>query len=166
MPNPRLRRLATAADLHAVHAIYMHPEVVPFLGVDPAPLEMFAAVFAALVATDSFFVVPHDGAVRGFYRVNRHPGRARHAAALETLAVAPSMKGTGFALAMIQEAFDCMREDGILRVELMVEEDNPRGIAFYHKLGFEQEGRLKKAYKRASDADYVDELLLARWLGS
>ncbi len=165
MPNARLRRLATHDDLHAVFSIYMHPDVVPYLGIDPAPLEVFEPVFAALVATGSFFVVPRDGIVQGFYRVERHPGRARHGATLATLAVAPATNGTGFALAMIQEAFNCMREDGILRVELMVEADNPRGIAFYRKLGFEQEGRLRRAYKRASDADYVDELLMARWLG-
>ena len=165
MPNPLPRRLATPADLHAVYGICMHPEVVPSLSLDPAPLDVFTPWFEALVATGSFFVVPREGAVQGFYRVNRHPGRARHAAALETLAIAPAMKGTGFALAMIQEAFDFMRKDGILRVELMVEEDNPRGLAFYRKLKFEQEGRLKKAYKRASDADYVDEILMARWLG-
>ena len=164
MPKPSLRRPATADDLAAVHAIYMHPEVVPYLGIDPAPLADFAPVFAALVATGAFFVVVKDGEVRGFYRINRHPGRSRHAAALETLAVAPSEKGTGFALAMISEALESMRADGILRVELMVEEDNPRGIAFYRKLGFEQEGRLKKAYKRASDANYVDEILMAKLL--
>lgn len=165
MSNPRLRRLAARDDLEPVHSIYMHPEVAPYLAMDPAPLADFAPVFAALVATGAFFVLPRDGVVQGFYRVNRHPGRSRHAAALETLAVAPAMMGTGFALTMINEALDCMRADGILRVELMVEDDNPRGIAFYRKLGFEQEGRLRKAYKRASDADYVDEILLARWLG-
>ena len=165
MPNPRLRRLADRDDLEAVHFIYMHPEVVPYLGIDPASLEEFEPVFTALVSTRSFFIVPRDGEVQGFYRVNRHPGRSGHAAALETLAVSPAMKGTGFALTMVNDALDCMREDGILRVELMVEADNPRGIAFYRKLGFEQEGRLKKAYKRAGDADYVDEILMARWLG-
>jgi ribosomal protein S18 acetylase RimI-like enzyme len=165
MPEPQLRRPATSSDLRAVHAIYMHPEVVPYLGIDPAPLVEFEPVFAALVATGAFFVALRDGVVRGFYRVHRHPGRSRHAAALETLAIDPSMKGSGFALAMIDEALACMRAEGILRVELMVEADNPRGIAFYRKLGFAQEGRLVRAYKRAAESTYVDELLMAKWLG-
>jgi putative acetyltransferase len=122
-------------------------------------------VFAALLATGAFYVAIVDDEVRGFYRVNRHPGRSRHAAALETLAIAPSEKGSGFSRAMIEEAIEQMRSDGILRVELMVEADNPRALAFYRKLGFEQEGRLRNAYKRADRLDYVDELLLARWLG-
>jgi ribosomal protein S18 acetylase RimI-like enzyme len=165
MSTSRLRRLATKDDLVAVYTIYMDPEVSPYLGIDPVPLDGFRPVFDALLTTGSFFVVPRDGAVRGFYRVTRHPGRARHAAMLETLAIAPSDRGTGFARALIEEAIECMRTDGILRVELMVEADNPRGIAFYRKLGFEQEGLLKKAYKRATDADYVDEVLMAKWLG-
>jgi putative acetyltransferase len=164
MTDLLLRRSATPDDLAAVFAIYMHPEVVPYLGIDPCALAEFEPVFATLVKSGSFYVALRDKEVRGFYRVNRHAGRARHAAALETLAVAPAEKGTGFARAMIEEALALMHADGILRVELMVEEDNPRGIAFYRKLGFEQEGRLKRAYRRSGDARYVDELLMARWL--
>lgn len=165
MSTPRIRRLATRDDLDAVHAIYMHAEVVPYLGIDPATREEFAPVFAALSASGSFFVAQRDGLVRGFYRINRHQGRARHVVTLETLAIAPVEKGTGFARAMIDEALELARADGVLRVELMVEADNPRGIAFYRKLGFEQEGRLRAAYKRSHETDYVDEILMARWLG-
>jgi ribosomal protein S18 acetylase RimI-like enzyme len=164
MTKPLLRRLAVRDDLTAVHAIYMHPEVVPYLGIDPAPLEVFAGEFAALLATGTFYVVPRDGQVRGFYRVNRQEGRARHVVTLQTLAIDPAEKGTGFAVAMIEEALSLLRADGVLRVELMVEVDNPRGIAFYRKLGFEQEGRLRAAYKRAGEPGYVDELLMARLL--
>lgn len=162
MSNPRLRRLATREDLAAVHAIYMHPEVVPYLGTDPASLEDFEPVFDGLLATGAFFVAPRVGVVLGFYRVNRQKGRSRHVAILETLAISPSEKGTGFAHAMIGEALGFLRDDGILRVELMVEADNSRAFAFYRKIGFEQEGRLRAAYKRANQSEYVDELLMAR----
>ena len=157
-----MRRLAAREDLAAVFAIYMNPEVVPYLGIDPVSLEDFEPVFSALVATGTFFVVQRDGEVRGFYRENRQKGRSRHVLTLETLAIAPSEKGSGFAAAMIDEAIELMRADGVLRVELMVEADNARGIAFYRKLGFEQEGRLRAAYKRADQSEYVDEILMAR----
>jgi len=162
MPNPLLRRLATADDLRAVHAIYMHPEVVPYLGIDPVSLEAFEPYFAGLLASGAFFVVPRDGEVLGFYRVNRQPGRSRHVAILTTLAIAPSEKGSGLAAAMIEEAIELLRTQGVLRVELTLEADNQRALSFYRKLGFEQEGRLKKAYKRADQPDYLDELLMAR----
>jgi ribosomal protein S18 acetylase RimI-like enzyme len=164
MPNPQLRRLATPQDLSAVYDIYMHPDVVPYLGIDPVPIGEFEPVFAALVVTGTFYVVPRDGVVRGFYRENRQKGRSRHVVTLETLAIAPSAKGSGLAAAMIEDAIALMRADGVLRVELMVEADNARGIAFYRKLGFEQEGRLRAAYKRASQPEYVDEILMARLL--
>jgi putative acetyltransferase len=164
MPNHGLRRLARPADLAAVHAIYMHPEVVPYLGVDPAPLAEFEPVFAELLASGAFFVVEKDGAVCGFHRATRYKGRARHVATLQTLAIDPHEKGSGLARAMVTEAIECLRAEGVKRVELLVEADNPRGVAFYRKLGFELEGCMKRAYKRAGDADYVDELIMARWL--
>jgi putative acetyltransferase len=159
---PRIRRLARPDDLMSVHRIYMHEEVVPFLGQDPMPLEDFRPEFEGLLATNAFFVALRDGELRGFYRVNRQKGRSQHVAVLETLAIAPSEKGTGFAHTMISEALECMHAEGIRRVELMVEADNPRAFAFYRKLGFEQEGRLRAAYKRAGQPEYVDELLMAR----
>ena len=164
MPNPQLRRLATPHDLSAVYDIYMHPEVVPYLGIDPVPIAEFEPVFATLVATGTFYVVARDGVVLGFYRENRQKGRSRHVVTLETLAIAPSARGSGFATAMIGEAIELLRADGVLRVELMVEADNARGIAFYRKLGFEPEGRLRAAYKRANQPEYVDEILMARLL--
>jgi len=160
----RLRRLALPDDLAAVHRIYTHDDVSPYLGFDPVPLEDFRPVFDGLLATHSFFVAVRHGEVLGFYRVKRQKGRSHHVVTLETLAISPAEMGSGFAHAMIGEALECMREDGVLRVELMVEADNPRAFAFYRKLGFEQEGRLRAAYKRAHQADYVDELLMARLL--
>lgn len=142
----------------------MHPEVVPYLGIDPVPLAEFEPEFTRLLA-GRLFVVERDGKVRGFHRVTRYPGRAHHVATLQTLAVDPAEKGSGLAGSMVTEALDCLRAEGVTRVELLVEADNPRGVAFYRKLGFELEGRLRKAYKRASDADYVDELLMVKWLG-
>jgi len=165
MPIPILRRLATREDLAAVHAIYMHPEVVPYLGIDPVSLDGFEPYFAGLLASGSFFVVLRDGDVRGFYRENRQQGRSRHVVILTTLAVDPSEKGSGLAAAMIEEAIDLLRAQGVLRVELTLEADNSRAFAFYRKLGFQQEGLLKKAYKRADEPAYLDEIVLARWLG-
>jgi ribosomal protein S18 acetylase RimI-like enzyme len=149
----------------AVHAIYMHSEVVPYLGIDPVSLEGFEPYYAGLIANGTFYVVPREGGVRGFYRATRQPGRSRHVVILTTLAIGPSEKGSGLAAAMIDEAIELMRAQGVLRVELTLEADNQRALTFYRKLGFEQEGRLKKAYKRAGEPDFLDELVMARWLG-
>jgi putative acetyltransferase len=165
MPKPTVRRLATPKDMPAVHAIYMHPEVVPYLGIDPASLDDFEPYFDGLLAGGAFYVVSREGIVRGFYRATRQSGRSNHVVIFTTLAVDPAEKGTGLAAAMIEEAIEIERARGVLRVELTLEADNQRALSFYRKLGFEQEGRLKKAYKRAGEADYLDELVMARWLG-
>jgi ribosomal protein S18 acetylase RimI-like enzyme len=142
----------------------MHDEVAPFLGFDPVPLADFRPIYEDLLATRSFYVAEREDQVRGFYRLNRQKGRSKHVVVMETLAIDPIEKGSGFAQAMVGEALETMRQDGIRRVELMVAADNPSAFAFYRKLGFEQEGRLRAAYKRANERDYVDDLLMARLL--
>ena len=159
-----MHRLATLDDLDAVYDIYMDEDVVPFLGFDPMPLAEFAPVMADLVATQAFHVVVKNGLVRGFYRVSTHPGRARHVAYLGTFAVAPDERGTGLAASIIETVVSRLQSEGVRRVELMLEADNPRALRFYEKLGFEFEGRLRSAYRRSHQSHDVDELLMARLL--
>lgn len=155
------RRPALNSDLAAVHTLYMHPAVVPFLGYDPMPLTAFAPVYDELLHSGEFFVYPVAGQLGGFYRVRRFSGRAQHVAQLCTLAVAPVLHGQGIARAMLDECLRLLRAQEVLRVELTVEADNPRAIAFYRRLGFEYEGTLKKFYKRAGEAGFIDEQLMA-----
>jgi len=152
-----MRRLATPADLDRVYDIYMHEEVVPYLGFDPMPRADFGKVFDPLFESGCFYVYEVEGRVQGFYKAQRHLGRAAHVAYLGTLAVAPEVKGSGIARAMMDDALSRLREAGVIRVELTVEADNPRAIAFYERFGFIREGVQRAAYKRASDERYVDE---------
>ena len=148
--NAAMRRPATPADLAAVHAIYMHPEVVPFLTHEPMPLDDFRPVFDELLASGCFFVWEVSGQVAGFYRAVRYPGRARHVALLGTLAVDPRHHGRGVGRAMIED---------------FAESDNPRALRFYQSLSFVHEGTLRGFYKRAAQAHYVDEWVLGLWMG-
>src|SRR5262245_21123317 len=116
-----IHRLATANDFDAVYDIYMHPDVVPYLGVDPMPRPEFRPVFDALVASGGFFVVEADGRIQSFYRIIRYEARAAHGAYLGTFAVAPSMRGTGFARLVVEHAIASLRDAGVRRVELQVE---------------------------------------------
>jgi putative acetyltransferase len=156
-----MRRLAELQDLDAVFAIYMHERVVPFLGYDPMPLEDFRPIFDELVGCGCFYVYEVDGRIAGFYRASRYPGRVSHVACFGTLAVDPALHGRGIAQAMVRDAIDRLAAEGVKRIELYAEADNTAGLRFYEKLGFECEGVLRKFYKRAGDADYVDDHLLA-----
>lgn len=154
-----MRRLATPADRDRVYDIYMHDDVVPFLGFDPMGRDAFGKVFDPLFESGCFYVYELDGRVQGFYKAQRHVGRAAHVAYLGTLAVAPEVRGLGVAQAMLEDAIARLRRAGIRRVELTVEADNPGAIAFYQRLGFRHEGTQREAYKRAGEPGYVDELM-------
>jgi ribosomal protein S18 acetylase RimI-like enzyme len=157
-------RLARPADLDAVHAIYTHPDVIPYLGYDPMSLENFRPIFQELVDCRSFYILERDGDVAGFCRTTRQPGRSSHVVTLGTLAVSPRWRGSGLARDLMEQIITLSATQGILRLELMVEADNRRAFAFYTKLGFVQEGVLRAAYKRASDSHYTDEIYMARLL--
>ena len=158
---PLMRRLATPEDLDAVFALYMHEKVVPFLGYDPMPLDDFRPIYQAWVDSGCFFIYEREGKMAGFYRATRYPGRVQHVACLGTLAVAPAFHGQGIALAMVSEAIDALKAAGVKRIELFAESDNAPALRFYEKMGFEREGTLRKFYKRAGDADCIDEYVLA-----
>ena len=105
------------------------------------------------------------GLVLGFCKVTRQAGRAAHVAHLSTLAVSPLVHGTGVALELVEQIAAMAGKQGILRLELTVEADNPRALSFYRKQGFEEEGRMRAAYKRAADNHFTDEILMAKLLG-
>lgn len=157
-------RLARVSDLEAVFSIYMEETAVPFLGFDPMPIESFAPLFQEMIETRNFHVYEVQGAVAGFCSARVHPGRARHGAYFGTFAVARNHRGTGLAREIVEAMLRELKGRGILRVELLVEADNLRAIAFYEQLGFEHEGRMRCAYKRSHEEGYVDELLMAKLL--
>lgn len=127
-------------------------------------LEAFRPVFNSLLATGAFYVVEREGRIAGFYRIMQFEGRARHVAQLGTLAVDPEFQGSGLAREMVAGAIEQVTALGVRRVELQVEADNARGLAFYRKLGFEQEGVQQRAYRRSGEGKDVDEILMVRFL--
>ncbi|MGR4871529.1 GNAT family N-acetyltransferase [Variovorax sp. LARHSF232] len=155
-----MRRLATPQDIEAVHAIYSHEAVLPYLTYERMPLADFRPIYQGLLDSGAFFVWEVDGAIVGFYKATRLPGRVAHVAQLGTLAVDPGQHGQGVAHAMVGDAIARLKAEGARRVELYAEADNARGLRFYQKLGFVEEGRLREFYKRAGDAHYVDELVM------
>lgn len=154
-------RLALESDFDAVYAIHMDEAVIPFLGIEPLGPDEFRPVFAALVASGNFYVVEAEGVVAGFYKITRFEGRAAHVAQLGTLAVAPRFQGSGIARRMVAGAVAALTAACVRRIELIVESDNPRGVAFYQRMGFEIEGRLRMFYKRAHQDHYVDDFMMS-----
>ncbi|HEY7797652.1 MAG TPA: GNAT family N-acetyltransferase [Hyphomonadaceae bacterium] len=157
-------RPARPGDIEAVYAIYMHASVIPWLAHDPMDLDAFRAVFAKLLAGENFFVEERDGVVAGFYRITRYEGRASHVAELGTFAVHPDWQGRGLAREMIAEAVATLKAAGVIRLQLLVEPENGRAIAFYARMGFHQESIQRRAYRRSSEATEIDDIVMVRFL--
>jgi ribosomal protein S18 acetylase RimI-like enzyme len=158
-------RMARAEDEGALLPIYTHEQVERFLMFDGVDAQRFSAIFRQLLKDGNFFVYEADGAVVGFCKATRLPGRSSHVVHLGPLAVAPEFHGRGYATAMLRAVLAELERGGALRFELLAEEDNVRGIALYQKLGFEREGVQRKAYKRAAERDYVDEVMMVKFAG-
>ena len=157
-------RLARPEDIEAVHAIYMHASVIPWLAHDPMDLDAFRVVFAKLLAAENFFVEERDGAVAGFYRVTQYEGRASHVAELGTLAIHPDWQGRGLAYDMVAMALENMKAAGVIRAQLLVEPENTRAIAFYVRMGFHQESIQRRAYRRSGEPGEIDDIVMVRFL--
>jgi RimJ/RimL family protein N-acetyltransferase len=160
-----MRRLAKPQDIGAVFSIYSHEKVVPFLTYEPMSFDEFEGVYRELVASAGFYLWEVDGAVAGFYKATRYPGRVRHVALLGTLAVDPRRQGQGVGRAMLMDAIERLKAEGVRRIELYAESDNAQALRFYTKLGFMHEGTLREFYKRADEPHYVDEYVLGLLVG-
>jgi putative acetyltransferase len=155
-----VRRLATETDLEQVFAIYMHAQVIPFLGADPLPIERFRFIYEDLLASNCFFVYEVSDRIAGFYKVFQRSAPEQHVAYLSMLALNPAMQGRGIGRAMLADAIAKLSASGVTRVELRVENDNTHAIGFYRNLGFECTGIKLRAYQRR-DTQYVDEMAMA-----
>lgn len=159
------RRLALPPDIEAVYAIHSHPDVLPFLTYEPMDIDAFKSIYQSLLASGEFHVWEVDGAVAGFYKASRYPGRVHHVALLGTVAVDPARQGQGVGYAMLTDAIERLKADGVRRIELYAESDNAPALRFYRRLGFVHEGTLREFYKRAHESNYVDEHVMGLLVG-
>jgi ribosomal-protein-alanine N-acetyltransferase len=71
----------------------------------------------------------------------------RGTAAVESIAVAPSVKGKGAADMLLRSLLRRLKRRGISRVALMVKITNLRAIAFYQKQGFRRIRKVPRYYE-------------------
>jgi len=158
--NP-VSRKATAADFQAIYDIFMDPEANPYLNAEFSDKVGFRPIFETLLQRGNLWVYEYQGEVIGFYEIRRGQRRTAHTARLENIALKSEFAGQGFGSRLMAELLDTLRQEGIKRFDLLVEIDNPRAIHFYKKFGFDIEGTLRNYFKRANQADYVDDYLMA-----
>jgi ribosomal protein S18 acetylase RimI-like enzyme len=154
-------RRGTDADFDVLYDIWMEPGVNRYLNFEIMPREEFRKLFGELLQGGSLYVYEADGQVVATCIVTRQPRRAQHVATLGTLATHPQFQGRGIGTRFMKELVGRLKEEGVKRIDLCAEADNPAALAFYKKLGFEPEGVLKKYFIRQNESHYVDEHLMA-----
>jgi RimJ/RimL family protein N-acetyltransferase len=66
------------------------------------------------------------------------------------MAIAREWRGRGVGSALLAEAIEWARENGLHKLTLSVFPHNEAGIALYRKFGFVEEGRLVKQFRRSN----------------
>lgn len=139
MPQPRIREYADS-DEDAVLALW------EAAGIGRPWLDLRAEIAQKLKRDRELFLVAEDaetralvGAVMGAYDGRR--GWVYH------LAVQPDRQRQGLGRDLMAALEEAMLAAGVRKVNLQVRADNPRVVAFYEKLGYQDE-RLTSMGKR------------------
>lgn len=120
----------------------------------PAQPQAFAFFQRILDRGSPHFVALSAGRVVGFCDVLPARGEARaHVGVLGT-GLLPEFRGQGAGASLMAVAVAGAWEKGLTRIELSVRTDNTRARRLYERLGFEIEGRNRRAF--CVDGQYVD----------
>lgn len=154
-------RRATPDDFDGIYALYMDGEINPYLIFDVMSPDAFRPLYGELLQEREFHVYEEDHMIVAALTVTRGTLRMSHVASLGTIAVHHDAHGTGVGAAFLSHILAALAQDGIRRVELTVDADNPGAIAFYESLGFCREGVLHDYVKRSGEEDHVDNIMMA-----
>jgi len=139
-------RVMTEADLDAIVAIEQSAYEFPWT----------AQIFRdCLHAKYDCFVLDQAGSVDGYFVL----AVAADEAHVLNIAVAPTLHGQGLGRRLMKRLIDLARWHRAHRVFLEVRPSNPRAIALYEQLGFEQIGRRPRYYPAREGRE--DALVLA-----
>jgi ribosomal-protein-alanine N-acetyltransferase len=83
-----------------------------------------------------------------------------HALQIITIDVLPEFRRQGMADALMQQAMDTARQNGIRRIVLQAATDNDPAIALYQKWGFTIRAVLPNYYGKGKDAFLMDREML------
>jgi L-phenylalanine/L-methionine N-acetyltransferase len=159
-----MERKATIKDIDKIYEIYMDRFNNPFMTFEVMGKEDFLPIFEEMLKDDDLYVYEIDNMVASTYRIQYKRHRMSHIVYFGGFAMHPEYRGRGLGKKIMQEIMARLKNEGIKRLELFVVCDNERAINFYKKLGFLIEGRMKYFLKRDNSPDYLDELVMAKYL--
>lgn len=137
-------RQAQEEDQRAVVACVRaaYSKYIARIGKEPAPM---LADYEALIARGNVYVIPDEAEVRGVL-VMMPQGKSMF---VENVAVHPSWQGQGLGRALMAFVEERAREEHLDEIRLYTNELMTENLRFYHRLGFEEEGRrMEDGYNR------------------
>jgi putative acetyltransferase len=154
-------RLANTADEHFMYDLYFHPAVNAALLYEPMSREAFAPIFKQLLEQGIKYIFEINGEAVGMVKLVPLTHRTSHVCYVGGLAIHPAHAGKGCGTLLMQTIRQWAIEKGFKRLELDVDEDNPRAKRLYEKAGYITEGVLRKYAYRKTVGQYFDNFRMA-----
>ncbi len=129
-------------------------------------IEMETGILDRYISAERDFMISavSDGKVVGNVGVSSvgEQYKLRHRASVG-IAVVRDFWKQGIGMKLLSSAIDTARENGFEQIELGVYADNLTALSLYRKLGFQETGRIPRAF-RMRDGSYIDEIQMVRVL--
>jgi RimJ/RimL family protein N-acetyltransferase len=138
-----------------------------YLGfIDAPPIETVRKHIQHATETESILrlVLAADGSVVGWCSIARSARASLRHSGYLGMALLPEYRGQGIGRRLAQETIEAAHAAGMSRIELEVFTTNCRAVAFYHALGFTDEGTKRRAWKLRDE--YLDAHFMALILES
>lgn len=155
----RAARAGDAAAIAAIQNPVIRDTAITFNSVEKTP-EM---VEDAIRDLPCFLIAEADGMLLGFVSYIQFRRGIGYARAMEhTIVLAPEARGRGVGRVLMGAAEDHARGDGIGSLWAGVSGENPDGVAFHARLGYEEIARLPNVGFKFGR--WMDLVLMRKWL--
>jgi L-phenylalanine/L-methionine N-acetyltransferase len=156
-----MHRLAQAHDLPFIYELYMHPQVNQHLLYEQMTIDEFRPIYEDLLKDEIKYIFEDNTTAVGMFKLVPLKHRCDHIVYLGGLAIHPDFGGKGYGLKMMKAIIELAKSKGIKRIELSAGTNNLRAIDLYKKVGFQEEGILRKYTHLKSEGYFLDEMLMS-----
>ena len=161
-------REAAETDYLKIWDIYMHENVNPYMDYELMDQDAFHTIFIEYQKTSKFYVLEKNNVIVAMCRLTQFEGSKSHIISIGSVGTNQKHLRHGYATTMLNSIILLVKETmpEIVRIELLVEEDNNNALLMYKKLGFNYEATYPNWFKRFSgiykDKASVSSFLLAK----